>query len=134
MLGYHLEPELPKGDIVAGDPAARRIDQLLLGRLVESGPARKLFLDVSGEQVVAVLGKRGTGKSYTLGVLIEGLASGQGVTQLAELSTPRAGLVLDIMDIFWTSRVPLTPNGPPEVCRQHDLMRNAGYAAQPLSV
>src|SRR4051794_8037704 len=101
MSTYQLEPDLRKGDVIAGDPAGRAQDKILLGKLVESGPMRRLYLDVTGEQVVAVLGKRGTGKSYTLGVLVEGLASGPGVTATATLETPRAGLVLDIMDIFW---------------------------------
>jgi len=136
MTTYALDPEPAgaTGDIVAGDAAERQRDRILIGKLAESGKARRLWLDISGEQVVAVLGKRGTGKSYTLGVLIEGLAAGQGATQLAQLATPRAGLVLDIMDIFWTSRVPLSSTGAPEVRRQHALMNNAGYAAQPLSV
>src|SRR5690349_10859788 len=108
MPSYKLSPEpvAATGDIVVGDPSCRERDRILLGQLAESGPRRQLWLDISGEQVVAVFGKRGTGKSYTLGVLLEGLAAGQGSTSLAALSTPRAALVLDIMDIFWSSRIP----------------------------
>src|SRR5882724_8356084 len=132
MTTYQLEPDLPRAEIVAGDPAARATDKIWLGRLVESGAARKLFLDVTGEQVVAVLGKRGTGKSYTLGVMIEGLAGGQGASEISQLQTPRAGLVLDIMDIFWTSTLRLSENGSPEIVRQHDRMRNYGLTARNL--
>lgn len=134
MPGYHLEPDLPKGDVVAGDPAARGIDRILLGKLVESGQARRLSLDISGEQVVAILGKRGTGKSYTLGVLIEGLAAGKGENPISTLTTPRSGLVLDIMDIFWTSAISLAEKGSGEVQKQYQRMQKAGYAAQPLAV
>jgi hypothetical protein len=136
MTTYALDPDPIKdgGDIIAGDAGQRERDRIYLGTLAESGRLRRLWLDVSGEQVVAVLGKRGTGKSYTLGVLLEGLAAGAGTTQIANLQTPRAGLVLDIMDIFWTSQIALTPGGPPEIARQHDLMRKAGLQQQGLSI
>src|SRR3989344_1845465 len=134
MPGYQLEPSLPKGDIVAGDPAARGVHRILLGRVIEAGPARRLSLDISGEQVVAILGKRGTGKSYTLGVMIEGLAAGKGESPVSCLETPRAGLVLDIMDIFWTTTLPLTPSGSPEIAKQYRLMHKAGYEPSNLAV
>src|SRR5687767_7436801 len=132
MTNYALDPEpvAEGGDIVAGDAAARARDQLLLGKLAESGRMRRLWLDASGEQVIAILGKRGTGKSYTLGVLLEGLAAGRGETPIAKLQTPRAALVLDIMDIFWTSRIPLTAEGPPEVAKQYEAMRRYGLQSR----
>jgi len=133
---YQLEPDpiASRGDVIAGDPGQRGVDKILLGRLIESGPRRRLFLDVSGEQVVAILGKRGTGKSYTLGVLLEGLAAGNGATQLAELQTPRAGLVFDLMDIFWTSRIQLTETGSVEITKQYRAMTAGGYHSQPVAV
>jgi hypothetical protein len=134
MTTYSLEPDLQRGDVIAGDPAGRGIDKILLGKLIEAGAARKLFLDISGEQVVAILGKRGTGKSYTLGVLIEGLAAGQGSSQISTLSTPRGGLVLDIMDIFWTSKLPLSAEGSPEISKQFARMDSAGYKSAALAV
>jgi hypothetical protein len=112
-------PTLDAGDIIAGDAGLRGKDQILIGQLAEAGPRRQLWLDISGEQVVAVLGKRGTGKSYTLGVILEGLAAGVGDTPLARKSTPRAALVLDIMDIFWSSTIPLRPGGSEELERQY---------------
>jgi ABC-type transport system involved in cytochrome bd biosynthesis fused ATPase/permease subunit len=92
MTNYTLEPDLPKGDamVVAGDASDRRRDTILLGDLAETGRRRSIRLDISGEQVVAIVGKRGTGKSFSLGVVLEGLASGAGKSDLAELSTPRA--------------------------------------------
>ncbi len=136
MTNYQLGPEplRTKGDIVAGDPGQRGRDRVLLGRLVEAGPRRNLYLDITGEQVIAVIGKRGTGKSYTLGVIVEGLAAGEGESQIATLITRRAGLVLDIMDIFWTSRIPLSDSGSPEIVRQYDLMHQKGYEAQDLAI
>jgi uncharacterized protein len=136
MTSFALEPSISKvpGDIVAGDPSCRGKDKLLLGTLAETGPRRKLWLDITGEQVVAIFGKRGTGKSYSLGVLAEGLAAGAGETPIANISTPRAGLVLDIMDIFWSTQIPLADGGSPELRRQFANMRKAGMSAQPLNV
>jgi len=136
MVNYALDPDPAgaSGDIVAGDAAQRERDLLLIGKLAEAGRLRNLWLDISGEQVVAVLGKRGTGKSYTLGVLVEGLAAGAGNTQISKVHTPRAGLVLDIMDIFWTSQIALSPNGPPEIQKQYDAMRRANLQPQQLAV
>ena len=127
MATFKFDPELcrERGDIVAGDPAERKRDSIVLGHLAESGPRRKLSLDVTGEQVVAVLGKRGTGKSYTLGTLIEGFAAGSGESPIANLRTSRSALVLDIMDIFWTSAITLSPTGPCELVKQYEIMRRA---------
>lgn len=136
MTSFALEPAISKtsGDIVAGDPSCRGKDKLLLGVLAESGPRRKLWLDITGEQVVAIFGKRGTGKSYSLGVLAEGLAAGAGETPIANITTPRAGLVLDIMDIFWSAQIPLSEGGSSELNRQFANMRKAGMSTQPLNI
>lgn len=133
MPTYKLEPDplASSGDIVAGDAAGRKKDRILIGRLAESGPRRDVWIDASGEQVIAILGKRGTGKSYSLGLLVEGLSAGPATSPLAptlaHLETPRSALVLDIMDIFWTSTIPLTPIGPPQVKLQHELMSKRGF-------
>src|SRR5436305_12665565 len=125
MTTYRLEPELggAGGDLTPGDPAERKRDMILLGKLAEAGRSRRLWLDLSGEQVVAIFGKRGTGKSYTLGVFLEGLAAGGARSPIAQHTTPRAGLVLDLMDIYWTSQINLGDDGPPEVRKQFALMR-----------
>ncbi len=136
MTTYKLEPDpwRDRGDIVAGDPAERERDKLLLGHLAESGPRRRLWLDITGEQVVAVLGKRGSGKSYTLGAIIEGFAAGDGDSLISTLTTPRSALVLDIMDIFWTSQIPLVAEGPQELAKQYEIMRRGALNSQPLSI
>src|SRR5690348_2423352 len=110
MTNYRLQPEVTRqpGDLILGDAGQRGRDKVLLAVLTEAGARRRLWLDITGEQVVGIFGKRGTGKSYSLGVLLEGLAAGEGSSRLAELQTPRGGLVLDIMDIFWSSQIPLS--------------------------
>jgi uncharacterized protein len=134
MTSFILEPDLPRGDVVAGDPAGRGVDKLLVGKLLEAGAARKLYLDITGEQVVGVLGKRGSGKSFTLGVLIEGLAAGKGKSAISELVTPRGGLVFDIMDIYWSSTLPLQSTGSAEIVKQYNRMADQGLKSQPLAI
>src|SRR3990172_10324 len=109
MPSYQLLPEITSaaGDLIVGDPAGRAESWVLLGTLAESGPRRLLKLDTTAEHVCAILGKRGTGKSYSLGVLLEGLGCGSGPTQIGRCGSQRTTLVLDVLDIFWTSSLPL---------------------------
>ncbi|AOW79442.1 ATPase [Halodesulfurarchaeum formicicum] len=76
----------------------------VLGRTAQSGPTVELgsflardgsegasvALDLDRPHVSLFAGKRGSGKSYTLGVLAEGLAAARGVT----------GVVIDPMGVF----------------------------------
>jgi len=136
MTSYKLDPKPcdQQGDIVIGDPSNRQKDKILLGKLAESGALRKLWLDITGEQVVAICGKRGSGKSYTLGVLIEGLAAITGKSSVAVHETSRAGLVFDIMDIFWTSEIGLSNTGSQEIIKQYKLMHEKGYKSESLNL
>ncbi len=56
-----------------------------------------ILMDVARSHVVLVAGKRGSGKSYTLGVIAEELAS-----LPDEVSQNLATLIFDTMGIFWT--------------------------------
>ena len=137
VANYKLDPQPVNstGDIVAGDAKSRGMDKILLGSLAESGALRNLWLDISGEQVVAILGKRGTGKSYTLGVLLEGMASNAENNNLAKHETERGALVFDIMDIFWSSQIPLNDTAiSREFQEQYKVMKKKGYSSYDLNV
>jgi len=58
-----------------------------------------IYLDVARSHVILVAGKRGSGKSYTLGVMAEELAN---LPQ--EVSKNLAPLIFDTMGIFWTMK------------------------------
>jgi hypothetical protein len=58
-------------------------------------------LDVNEPHMILICGKRGYGKSYTMGVLLEGLLSLPPAT-LANLSM----VVIDAMGVFWTMQEP----------------------------
>jgi hypothetical protein len=63
--------------------------------------SNNIFLDVARSHVVLIAGKRGSGKSYTLGVLAEEISSlPKGVSENI------ASLIFDTMGIYWTMKYP----------------------------
>jgi len=61
--------------------------------------SNKIFMDVARSHVVLVAGKRGSGKSYTLGVLAEELSN-----LPKEVSQNIGSLIFDTMGIYWTMK------------------------------
>jgi uncharacterized protein len=61
--------------------------------------SNKIWLDIARSHVILVAGKRGSGKSYTLGVIAEELAN------LPQDNAKNiASLIFDTMGIFWTMK------------------------------
>ena len=58
-----------------------------------------IFMDVARSHVVLISGKRGSGKSYTIGTMAEALSS-LGVEESGNI----APLIFDTMGIFWTMK------------------------------
>jgi len=63
--------------------------------------SNRIFMDIARSHVVLVAGKRGSGKSYTLGVITEELSS-----LPKEVSQNIASLIFDTMGIYWTMKFP----------------------------
>ena len=61
--------------------------------------SNKIFMDVVRSHVVLVSGKRGSGKSYTLGVIAEELSN-----LPKEVNQNIASLIFDTMGIYWTMK------------------------------
>ncbi|GAI34372.1 unnamed protein product, partial [marine sediment metagenome] len=59
---------------------------------------KNLLLDTKGAHVIYVIGKRRSGKSYTLGTLAEGLVS----DNLRFGKANQAVLILDTLNLYWT--------------------------------
>jgi len=77
---------------------------ILLGKhFVKMGQVTSLYnpilLDVIRSHVVFVCGKRGSGKSYTLGVVAEGM-----VNLPEEIAKNLSVIILDTMGIYWTMK------------------------------
>ncbi len=60
-----------------------------------------ILLDALRPHVILIAGKRGSGKSYTMGVIAEGLAS-----LPDEVSKNITSLIIDTMGIYWTMKSP----------------------------
>ncbi|MBW2986313.1 DUF87 domain-containing protein [Candidatus Woesearchaeota archaeon] len=63
--------------------------------------SQPIFLDANKAHVVFVCGKRGSGKSYCLGVIAEGIA-----TMEEKFREKLSVLMLDTMGIYWTMKYP----------------------------
>jgi len=61
--------------------------------------SNKIFADIARSHVILVAGKRGSGKSYTLGVIAEELSN-----LPPEVSQNIASLIFDTMGIYWTMK------------------------------
>ena len=61
----------------------------------------KVYLDVAKSHVVFIVGKRGSGKSYTMGVIAEGIYD-----LPEEIKKNLAVIMLDTMGIYWTMKYP----------------------------
>ena len=61
--------------------------------------SNKIFLDVARTHIILVAGKRGSGKSYTLGVIAEELSN-----LPKEVSQNIASVIFDTMGIYWTMK------------------------------
>jgi uncharacterized protein len=72
-----------------------------VGKLIEQGRASNIldhgvFCDISFPHVIGIFGSRGSGKSFDLGIFLEGIFALQGE------HTSDAAVVFDVQDQFWT--------------------------------
>ncbi len=80
-----------------------------------------VYLDVAGAHVVFIVGKRGSGKSYTLGSIAEGLAD-----LPKEIKQNLSIVLLDTMGIYWTMKYPNFQDA--------DLVKKWGFDPKGLDV
>ncbi len=111
-----------------GPSAGSKGDGLWLGQLAELRPGAppSVWLTTSKEQVVAIVGKRGSGKSFTLGVLCEGLTLNEMPAIVGVQTRRRAVLLFDPLDIYWTTRLSVGPSQNSEANKHYQLAVSAG--------
>ncbi len=102
-----------KGTIFIGKSYVR------MGELVSL--SNNVLMDVAGSHVVLVLGKRGSGKSYSLSVMAEEMAN-----LPEEISRNLTILMLDTMGVFWTMKYPNT--------REQDLLDEWGLKPKGMPI
>jgi len=80
------------------------IDAIFIGKAAEfnGDMGKNLWLDTKGAHVVYIMGKRRSGKSHTLGNIVEGL-----INDTFHIGTlKQAVLIFDTLNIFWTMDKP----------------------------
>lgn len=110
MKRYGLNPTLldDVSGFVCGKESQNDTSEMIkIGRLTEYGRTMDINMSVSSEKVIAIFGKRGQGKSYTLGSLVEGLVTKESTTSISKLENRRAVLLFDTLNIFQWMNVPL---------------------------
>ena len=112
MLRYRVTPNLrdEEGTICLGCEQDRvyGMTHVNLGRLSEQGSRPKVVLGFGREVVAGIFGQRGSGKSYTLGTIIEGLGTTDVEANLGANINDRAVLLLDTLNIFQYASVPVS--------------------------
>lgn len=88
----------PAGGILLGSPSGAATDALYVGKLAES-PYKNVWMDTRAAHAIYVMGKRRSGKSYTLGTLSEGLVANGWIRQGNSL---QGVLILDTMNVYLT--------------------------------
>lgn len=139
MRHYGMEPTLKDSEVgfIFGAEESDASQIVKVGRLTEYGPSHDVFMDISLEKVIAICGKRGQGKSYTLGSFIEGLVTQHLSTSVSRLTDRRAVLLFDTLDIFQWMGVPLTSElraRYPEIERQAKALDGWCMSPEPLQV
>ena len=93
----------------SGKPADDPKNLIYLGKVYENTPGRSYlgcnaWLDISFPHVMYITGTRGSGKSFDLGVLLEGISRLETPSPIQANVTPQTSILLDLQNQFWTLR------------------------------
>src|SRR3990172_9011736 len=118
MKRFTVRPRIAAGIRIRVGGGPEDGDHVLIGRLAEAGPLIPVMHDLGGEHVVAIVGKRGSGKSYTLGSMLEGLCTTVGGSPIGKISGTRAVLLFDTLGIFQWADIVLSPESDQDIVRR----------------
>lgn len=131
-LRHRLEPAI-LDDVLIG--SNQRETVLLLGKLAEAGAQRKIHFDASENFVVLEVGKRGSGKSFGMGALLEAFATREANCSIAHHGERRAVVLLDPLDVHWPAIYALSDAGGKQMQRQLANLKSwADMKAEDLNV
>jgi len=112
MVRYRVIPEIrDAGGSISLGFERKSIDTasyVNLGRLSEQGKRKQVNLGFSRELVVGIFGQRGSGKSYTLGTILEGLGAQDPSANLGYNHEGRGVLLLDTLNIYQYTAIPVS--------------------------
>ena len=119
----------------AGTPGFESKGWVFLGRLGEAGPLTDVRFDTEMAHVVALFGKRGSGKSYTLGTLLEGLCTAEEESSIAANQRHSALLLFDTLGVFQWMSILLKEDTRKDVLKeQFSVRRGWSIKSEPLDV
>ena len=106
-----------------------------LGRLGEIGPLTDVHFDAHHPHVISIFGKRGSGKSYTMGSMLESLCTRENKTSISSIERNTAILLLDTLGIFQWTDIGLDEASDSQVLRnQREVWRNWNLEPESLDV
>jgi hypothetical protein len=90
---------------------------MLLGKIIEQTPGKNYFssnawLDTTFPHVIYITGTRGSGKSFDLGVLLEGISTLNEESNVQNFVEPITSVLIDTQSQFWTLKYPPNKNIP----------------------
>lgn len=114
--------------LLGSDPKANIRQAVFLGKICEANQSLSyngynVFVDTGFPSVIMIYGVRGTGKSYTLGDITEGLISDEG--EVSHGSSDNALVLFDTLGHFWQ----MTHPPPDSEEEHHSILRNWGLTA-----
>ena len=137
MFRYRVLPELKGEDktvYLGCDRAAlNETTHINLGRLSEQGSRPKVILGLAREIVMGIFGQRGSGKSYTLGAIIEALGTKDVGANIGINVNNSAVLLLDTLNIYKYMAVPVSKI-PDESVRKEFLSKIAEFGLKETDI
>ena len=137
MLRYKVSPGLrdESGSVYLGCDrnTVDAVSHSNLGRLSEQGSRPRVVLGLDREMVTGIFGQRGSGKSYTLGVIVESLATKDLRAKVGFNANDRAVLLLDTLNIFQYLAIPVSKI-PDELLRDSFSSKIAGFGIEEAKV
>ena len=132
MKLFDILPRINEPIVIGGRKGRSKI---LAARSVEKGRERfPIYFDASDDFVVFEVGKRGSGKSFGMGSVLEGFATGS-ESKIAWHQERRAVILLDPLDVHWPALIGLRSDGTDAVRKQHQLLSSwSGLEVEPISV
>ena len=134
MKKFTVRPRYAGGNgYLLGGGAAEQ--WIYLGRLAEMGPLVDVRFEVGHPHVIAIFGKRGSGKSYTMGSMLEGYCTEQPQSSISSIRRDTGVLLLDTLGIFQWTDIGLSDAADSEVLRrQRDTWRGWSLTPDRLDV
>ncbi len=110
-------------------------DKIFIGNMAEVGSIIQVFFEVTSEHVVAIFGKRGSGKSYTLGALLEGFCPKEAKSPISQISKQKSILLFDTLGIYQWMDVEATQTSTSEIVKaQASIQKKWNIASSPLDL